>query len=88
MVLQAPGDAFAQSGGGKTPTQQSKVAKAKQRAPAAPIAPAAEEPAKPAGKSVEELAQAAQNPVAAMISVPFQNNFNFNQTTPGATHRS
>jgi hypothetical protein len=28
------------------------------------------------GKSVEDLAKAAQNPVADMISVPFQNNFN------------
>jgi hypothetical protein len=30
------------------------------------------------GKSTEELAKAAQNPVAKLISVPFQNNFNFN----------
>ncbi|MBV1916176.1 MAG: transporter [Pseudomonadales bacterium] len=30
------------------------------------------------GKSVEELAKAAQNPIANMISVPFQNNTNFN----------
>ena len=29
------------------------------------------------GKSTEELAKVAQNPVANMISVPFQNNFNF-----------
>jgi hypothetical protein len=28
-------------------------------------------------KSTEELAKAAQNPVADMISIPFQNNFNF-----------
>jgi hypothetical protein len=28
-------------------------------------------------KSTEELAKAARNPVADMISVPFQNNFNF-----------
>jgi hypothetical protein len=38
-------------------------------------------PAKPAedksGLSEEELAKIAQNPVAALISVPFQNNFNF-----------
>ena len=30
-----------------------------------------------AGKSTEELAKEAQNPVAKLISVPFQNNFNF-----------
>jgi hypothetical protein len=30
-----------------------------------------------AGHSEEELARAAQNPVAKLISVPFQNNFNF-----------
>jgi hypothetical protein len=29
------------------------------------------------GESQEELAKAAQNPVAKLISVPFQNNFNF-----------
>lgn len=29
-------------------------------------------------KSVDDLAKAAQNPVADMISVPLQNNFNFN----------
>lgn len=29
-------------------------------------------------KSAGELAKAAQNPVAGMISLPFQNNFNFN----------
>ncbi len=29
------------------------------------------------GQSEEELAKAAQNPVAKLISVPFQNNFNF-----------
>jgi hypothetical protein len=29
------------------------------------------------GKSTEELAKEAQNPVAKLISVPFQNNFNF-----------
>ena len=37
--------------------------------------------AKPAGdpesKSAEELAKETQNPVANLISVPFQNNFNF-----------
>lgn len=31
-----------------------------------------------AQQSTEELAKAAQNPIAAMISVPFQNNTNFN----------
>jgi hypothetical protein len=30
------------------------------------------------GQSAEELARAAQNPVASLISVPFQNNTNFN----------
>lgn len=29
------------------------------------------------GKSADDLAKAAQNPIADMISVPFQNNFNF-----------
>ncbi len=29
-------------------------------------------------KSVEELAKAAQNPIASMISLPFQNNTNLN----------
>ncbi len=32
----------------------------------------------PAGQSEEELAKKTQNPVADLISVPFQNNFNFN----------
>jgi len=31
-----------------------------------------------AGKSTEELAKAAQNPIASMISLPFQNNTNLN----------
>lgn len=30
------------------------------------------------GKSTDDLAKAAQNPIADMISVPFQNNLNFN----------
>ena len=30
------------------------------------------------GKSTEELARAAQNPIASMISLPFQNNTNLN----------
>ena len=37
----------------------------------------AQEPAQNAATSTEELAKAAQNPVANLISVPFQNNFNF-----------
>jgi len=53
------------------------------------LAPAADEPAggggggqakadeDKGGLSAEELAKIAQNPVANMISVPFQNNFNF-----------
>jgi len=31
-----------------------------------------------AEESAEDLAKAAQNPVANMISIPFQNNINFN----------
>ena len=42
---------------------------------AAPSAPAA----RPSGgHSTEELAKASQNPIASLISVPFQNNTNFN----------
>src|SRR5262249_31448210 len=38
----------------------------------------ATEPASdPESKSAEELAKETQNPVANLISVPFQNNFNF-----------
>ncbi len=37
----------------------------------------AAEPAANEAESQEALAKAAQNPIAAMISVPFQNNFNF-----------
>jgi hypothetical protein len=33
----------------------------------------------------EELARAAQNPVASMISLPFQNNTNFNLGPRGKT---
>jgi len=36
------------------------------------------DPATPSGQSEEELAKKTQNPVADLISVPFQNNFNFN----------
>ena len=43
-------------------------------AAAAPLAAAQEKPA----MSAEELAKAVQNPVANLISVPFQNNTNFN----------
>jgi hypothetical protein len=43
-------------------------------AAAAPLATAQEKPA----MSAEELAKAVQNPVANLISVPFQNNTNFN----------
>jgi len=38
---------------------------------------AAEQPKEAKEPSTEELAKAAQNPVASMISVPFQSNFNF-----------
>ena len=41
-------------------------------------AAAAQEPAKPAEPSAEDLAKQAQNPIADLISVPFQNNTNFN----------
>jgi hypothetical protein len=37
----------------------------------------AQEPQAGAAGSAEDLARAAQNPIAAMISVPFQNNMNF-----------
>ena len=37
-----------------------------------------EESAKPTDTKAEELAKETQNPVAKLISVPFQNNFNFN----------
>ena len=37
-----------------------------------------EESASPASDKAEELAKETQNPVAKLISVPFQNNFNFN----------
>src|SRR5438093_1484526 len=37
----------------------------------------AEEAAKPAEEDETELAKKTQNPVADLISVPFQNNFNF-----------
>ena len=37
----------------------------------------AQEPQAGAADNAEELARAAQNPIAAMISVPFQNNMNF-----------
>jgi len=41
--------------------------------------------AQPAGPSAEDLAKAAQNPVAAMISVPFQSNTNFGYGPYGET---
>jgi len=37
------------------------------------------------GESATELAKKTQNPVADLISVPFQNNFNFNAGTKDAT---
>ena len=37
----------------------------------------AQEPQAGAAGNAEELARAAQNPIAAMISIPFQNNMNF-----------
>ena len=40
----------------------------------------------PGENSLGEMAKTAQNPVAAMISVPFQNNTNFN-VGPGAFSR-
>lgn len=39
----------------------------------------------PSSKSAEELAKLAQNPVANLISVPFQNNFNFGIGPKNAT---
>ena len=45
---------------------------------AAPIWAAEQSAAKPAEHSAEDLAKAAQNPIAHMISLPFQNNINFN----------
>lgn len=42
------------------------------------VALAEESGDKPAEKSVTDLAKETQNPVANLISVPFQNNFNFN----------
>lgn len=38
--------------------------------------------------SAEELAKIAQNPVGAMISVPFQNNTNFDVGTESGTKTS
>ena len=38
---------------------------------------AAESASDPESKSAEELAKETQNPIANLISVPFQNNFNF-----------
>jgi hypothetical protein len=45
---------------------------------AAPIWAAEQSAEKPAEHSAEELAKAAQNPIAHMISLPFQENVNFN----------
>ena len=45
---------------------------------AAPIWAAEQSAEKPAERSTEELAKAAQNPIAHMISLPFQENVNFN----------
>jgi len=45
---------------------------------AAPIWAAEQSAEQPAEHSAEDLAKAAQNPIANMISVPFQENINFN----------
>ena len=42
------------------------------------VAPSAPTARPGAGPSTEELAKASQNPIASLISVPFQNNTNFN----------
>ena len=44
----------------------------------APAAPAVHEGDDTAGKSTTELAKEIQNPIADLISFPFQNNTNFN----------
>ena len=44
----------------------------------APAAPAAHEDGDSAGKSTTDLAKETQNPIADLITVPFQNNTNFN----------
>ena len=49
-----------------------------QQPEAAPAAPAEREAGDTAGKSATELAKELQNPVADLISLPFQNNTNFN----------
>ena len=42
-------------------------------------------PAADAGPSAEDLAKLAQNPIANLVSVPFQNNTNFNYGSEGGT---
>lgn len=59
----------------KAKAQASKTANA--RATAAPAKVAPQQTAPASGQSDEALRRAAQNPVASMISIPFQNNMNF-----------
>jgi hypothetical protein len=60
---------------GKTEALAATAAQRKAKAPAR--RPPAVEPAKPSAPDADALRRAAQNPVANMISVPFQNNTNF-----------
>jgi hypothetical protein len=96
-VVLARGEAFAQSSSGAQAAAASKPARAASvpatvpagtppaATPAAAARPSPDDASTSGGKSVEDLAKASQNPVADMISVPFQNNFNFNQGSPGGT---
>ena len=60
----------------QTPAKQSKSKSKPATVKMAP--PVAAEPEAAAGPSADKLREAAQNPVANMISLPFQNNTNFN----------